>query len=76
MDRATIAERLVLAEEHVMTGASIIAHQQKIVAELERDGHNATLARQLLAQFERSQRIYEDDRDRLLAELASLPQAE
>ena len=45
MDRQQTKEHLVLAEEHVALDATNVARQREIIAELERDGHDATQAR-------------------------------
>ena len=62
-------ERLALAEEHVALGAKNVARQREIIAELERDGHDATQAWELLAQLEQLQAMHVADRERLLGEL-------
>jgi hypothetical protein len=69
MDRQQTKEHLALAEEHVALGATNVARQREIIAKLERDGHDATQARALLAQFEQLQATHVTDRDRLLSEL-------
>jgi hypothetical protein len=61
---------LAQAREHVATGEKNIARQRQIVAQLERDGHNASAARQSLAQFEELQAMHIADRDRIEKELA------
>jgi hypothetical protein len=73
-ERAMVVRHLAQAEEHVLLGASHIARQKEIVAELERDGHAdaAITARDLLATFETTQASHVTDRDRLRAELAAL----
>jgi len=71
-DRKMIERHLAQAEEAVRLGRSHIARQIEIVAELERDGHDATTARELLRTFEDLQVQHEGHRDRLLAELRDL----
>jgi hemerythrin len=73
MDRASIAEYLRKAERHVDLGREHVHRQREIVSELERDGHDATLARELLEQFERALADHVSDRDRLVNELATAP---
>ncbi len=70
-ERARLREDLALAERHVADGERVVARQRAIVAELERDGHDATAAqaRQLLAQFEELLALHVGDRDRLRREL-------
>lgn len=67
--RSMIRQHLTLAREHVAQGEKHVARQREIVAELDRDGHDAALARQLLEQFERVQANHVADRDRLEKEL-------
>jgi hypothetical protein len=69
MDKVMIRDHLALAEEHVQLGLFHIAKQHAIIAELERDGLDATLAREVLATFEEMQGAHVADRDRLKAEL-------
>ncbi len=58
-------EHLAQAERHVEQGYAIIARQREIVAALERGGHNAREAIELLADFEDIQKMHVSDRDRL-----------
>jgi hypothetical protein len=69
MDRQQTMEHLALAEEHVRVGAKNVARQREMIAELERDGHDTTQARSLLAHFEQVQAMHVADRERLLREL-------
>ncbi len=63
-------QRMAQSERHVAEGRLIVARQQAIVAELEQGGHNATLARELLVEFQRVLEIHIADRDRLRSELS------
>lgn len=72
MDKAMIRDHLAQAEEHVALGLTHIAKQHAIIAHLERDGIDATLARDLLATFEDMQKSHVADRDRLAKELWAL----
>jgi hypothetical protein len=69
IDRAMWQEHLAQAERHVVQGEGHIAKQRAIVAELERDGHDARIARDLLDQLEQMQELHVADRDRLREEL-------
>jgi hypothetical protein len=69
MDRAILLRHLASAEDHIAKGAEHIRRQREIVAELERDGHDAALARKLLVEFENMQRLNVTERDRLVKEL-------
>lgn len=71
MDHALTKQRLAEADEVVSSGRRHIKRQREIVAELGQDGHDATLARELLATFELLQREHEGHRDRLRAELGT-----
>jgi len=65
VDRATIEQHLAQAERHVAEGESYVERQRQIVAELERDGHDAATAKALLATFEEMQATQIAERDRL-----------
>jgi hypothetical protein len=69
MDREMLQRHLAQAEQHIETGRKHIARQHEIITELERDGHETTMARALLDQFEQSQAIHIADRERILREL-------
>ena len=70
-DRAlmlSLAERRAIAEGHVRDGRRIVARQKEIIA-LQQQQHRSTdLSEELLAQFERSQAIFESDLQRLLVQ--------
>jgi hypothetical protein len=70
MDRAQLAQLLQQAEDRVRQGEEHIRHQQRIIAELERDAHDSAMARQLLATFEDIQALHVAGRDRLIRALA------
>lgn len=69
MDRAIWQEHLAQAERHVAQGEGHIAKQRAIIANLERDGHDARVARDLLRQLEEMQALHIATRDRLRQEL-------
>ncbi len=69
MDRRTQLFRLRMAERHVVEGERRVNRQERIVAELDRDGHNATEARRLLGNFYDAQRLHLEHRSRMLREL-------
>ena len=54
MPLTRLLEYLAQAKEDVATGEHNIARQRSIIAELERDGQDATEARRLLADFEKT----------------------
>lgn len=68
-----LKNHLAQAENHVSMGDEIIARQRRLIFRLERDGHDSTEARGLLALFEDVQKMHEADRDRLLKEFQESP---
>jgi hypothetical protein len=72
MDRQMMLDHLALAERHIAEGKIIIERQETLIAELEQDSHDITLARELLSQFLQTQKSHEEDRERLRRELADL----
>ena len=71
MDRQILKEHLALAERHVREGAEHVARQRQIIAELERDGHDATEARRMLATFETTQAMHVADLERIAVQVAA-----
>jgi hypothetical protein len=71
MDRATLLDLLARAEQHVILGKSQIDSQYRVIAKLEREGHDTTEAVELLKQFIEAQERYEADRRRLMTRLAT-----
>lgn len=69
-----IEAHLAQAEEHIALGEKHIARQRGIVAEMERDNHDAVAAsaRDLLRQFQELQVEHNSHRDRLLKKLAEI----
>ena len=63
-----IEKHLAQAEQHVADGERHITRQRQIIAELERDRHDAGSAKELLTIFEETQAIHIADRDRLKEE--------
>jgi hypothetical protein len=50
-----------LAQDHVTGAKSIVARQRALIAEIRARGRDSALAEDLLARFERSLAIFEDD---------------
>ena len=73
MDRVTLKRHLTKVEAQVAITAQNVARQRELVAELERDDHDASQANQMLAQFLDLQAMHIADRDRLIKELSELP---
>jgi hypothetical protein len=72
MDREMLERHLALAERHVAEGQPRVDSQRRLVAELERDGHDITEARRMLTAFEETQQLHVEDRDRIRKELEGL----
>jgi len=53
MERKSEVGHLEMAQRHVAEGEQHLARQRKLIAELERDGHDTALAIELLHEFER-----------------------
>jgi len=70
MDMAMIRDHLAQAERHVARGRQHIASQKQIISDLERGGHDTTVAWKLLDTFRDIQDMHLADRDRLRKELA------
>ena len=66
MDRDTLKRHLTKVEEQVAIVAQNVARQRELVAELERDGYDATQAKKMLEQFLEQQALHIADRDRLI----------
>jgi hypothetical protein len=56
-----LADRTACAQEHVTKGRGIVARQRQLIAELRARGGDSENAEDLLAAFERSLAIFEDD---------------
>ena len=69
MDRATLEEYLALVERLIADVERDIVRQRELVAQLERDGHGALEAMELLDQLEHLHALHIADRDRLRTEL-------
>jgi hypothetical protein len=64
MDRDILERQLTKAEQHVVITAQNVARQRELVAQLERDGHDASQAQKMLEQFLKQQALHIADRDR------------
>ena len=73
MVRDILERQLTKAEEQVAIAAQNVARQRELVAELERDGYDATQAKKMLEQFLEQQALHIADRDRLIKELGEPP---
>ena len=61
---------LAEAERHIQAGRLAVECQRKVIATLERQGHNPALAKRLLSTLERTLALYEADRGRLRRRIA------
>jgi hypothetical protein len=73
MDRDILERQITKAEEQVAIAAQNVARQRELVAQLERDGHDASQAQKMLEKFLKQQALHIADRDRLIKELSELP---
>jgi len=64
------SELLQRARNHVTRSEQHVRRQREIIADMERDGDDTELARELLAKFERMLMLHLADRDRLIEELS------
>jgi hypothetical protein len=71
MDRATLQHRFQEAEELAQRVEENIALQRKMIATLDRGGHDVKAARMFLKRLEAKQAKHIADRDRLFKELAN-----
>jgi hypothetical protein len=76
MDRAKIEEHLQQTDSHIALGEKHLERQHKIIAELQRDGHDTTAATDLLATLEETQRLHVDTRKTILEEWGSADNGE
>jgi hypothetical protein len=71
MDRASLLDDLVRAEQHMVLAKRQVDNQYRTIAELEREGRDTQEAIELLKQFIEAQELWERDRDRLMTKLAT-----
>ena len=71
MDRATLHQRLQAVEALLQRMEENIAFQGRMIATLDRGGHDVKAATMLLRRLEAKQEKHFADRDRLFKELAN-----
>jgi hypothetical protein len=69
MRRAMIEQHLIETEQHIAHGEQLIAEQREIIRDLQRDGHDTTKAREVLATLEETQRLNVAAREQIQQEL-------
>ena len=69
MDVMKGVRRLVEAERHVEQGKELVRKQCEIIEQLKRDGHDSSVASDVLHTLEQSQMIHIADRDRIREQL-------
>jgi hypothetical protein len=69
MNRDLLAKQLLRAEAFITRGDRRVARQRRIVARLERDGHDTTEARKVLMEFVLRREMHIAERDRLSRQL-------
>ncbi|MGB8629960.1 MAG: hypothetical protein WCD69_11295 [Xanthobacteraceae bacterium] len=72
MNRYILLQHLARARQHVAIGEVHLARQYEIIAEFERDGHDAAEAKRLLAQFIVMQALHIEDCRRLERDLEKI----
>jgi hypothetical protein len=71
--KALLQRRLAQVERDVAGSERAVARQRNIIVMLERDGTNATTARELLVCFQETLEAHVTDRDQLRRELGLKP---
>jgi hypothetical protein len=71
MDRSMLEEYLRQARAHVERGKEHVIRQRALVEELERDGHDTTMARLLLRTFEETEGMLLADVEQRVKDLAA-----
>ena len=64
-----LQQHLAQAEQHAALGQHHITKQESLIAELDRDGHDTTEARKVLATLRDTQKLHEQSVERIIAEL-------
>ena len=64
----SLADRIAVAERHVRDGRAVVQRQRDLITRQRGLGHSTLDSESLLAQFEHSQAIFEDDLARLQRE--------
>jgi hypothetical protein len=70
MERTTLRQLLAQAEWQAAQAQHRVARQEELIAELDRHGHDAAEARDLLSKLKATQRLHELYVERLLKQLA------
>jgi len=66
----TWIDRYLEADRHVISGREVIRRQRDLIARKQADGRTTDDSEELLALFERTQTIFEDDLARITRECA------
>jgi hypothetical protein len=61
MGRSALEQRLAVAQQHVVGGINLLSRQEKLLAELERDGHDTANALKLLKVLRDTQKLHEQE---------------
>jgi hypothetical protein len=73
MNRGALLQRLAQARRHIAIGEDNIVRLHDIIGGLERGGRDSSVARELLARFEKLQKLHVNDCGRLENQLAKFP---
>ena len=71
-ERAALLQQLIEGERGVAEGQAYLTRQEALVAQLDRDGHDTTEAKLLLATMRKAQSLDVQERDRISEELRNL----
>ncbi len=74
MDSVMIQQQFAQAERRAVGGRQLVARQERLITELDRDGHDTAAARKVLATLKEAQALHEQDVDRLREELRAASQ--
>jgi hypothetical protein len=69
VDREAILRKLDETERHVALGKEHIARQREIIADLDREGHDTSAAKELLESYLVTQAAHEEKRRTIIKEL-------
>lgn len=69
MPSPQLLKQLQEAERYVAEGADNLRRQRQLIAEMERGGHDTSVAKDLLTLFERIQAVHLGVRDRAVKEV-------
>jgi hypothetical protein len=72
MDRESLLRDLAQAQRHASDGARLLAKQEALISELDRDGRNTTGALKVLVALRNTQALHQQHVQRIARELAGV----